>query len=75
MHKKNDLKEMGVEQLRSIAAGLEIKGFKKMEQEELVYAILDHEAVVAGRFREPHITIAYTNKVMDRYENYCKIVE
>ena len=35
----------------------------------------NHEAVVAGRFREPHITIAYTNKVMDRYENYCKIVE
>lgn len=35
----------------------------------------NHEAVVAGRFKEPHITIAYTNKVMDRYENYCKIVE
>ena len=49
MHKKNDLKEMGVEQLRSIAAGLEIKGFKKMEQEELVYAILDHEAVIDAK--------------------------
>jgi membrane-bound lytic murein transglycosylase F len=35
----------------------------------------NHEAVIAGRFREPHITIAYTNKVMDRYENYCKTVE
>ena len=49
MHNKNDLKEMDVEQLRSIAAGLEIKGFKKMEKEELVYAILDHAAVIDAK--------------------------
>ena len=49
MHKKNDLKEMDVEQLRSIAAGLEIKGFKKMEKEDLVYAILDHEAAIDAK--------------------------
>ena len=49
MHNKNDLKEMDVEQLRSIAAGLEIKGFKKMEKEDLVYAILDHEAAIDAK--------------------------
>ena len=30
----------------------------------------NHEAVIAGRFKEPHITIAYTNKVLKRYEYY-----
>jgi membrane-bound lytic murein transglycosylase F len=30
----------------------------------------NHEAVIAGRFKEPHITIAYTNKVLKRYEHY-----
>ena len=49
MHNKNDLKEMDVEQLRSIASGLEIKGFKKMEKEDLVYAILDHEAAINAK--------------------------
>ena len=49
MHNKNDLKEMDVEQLRSIAAGLAIKGFKKMEKEDLVYAILDHEAAIDAK--------------------------
>ena len=49
MHNKNDLKEMDVEQLRSIAAGLEIKGFKKMEKDDLIYAILDHEAALNAK--------------------------
>ena len=49
MHNKNDLKEMDIEQLRSIASGLEIKGFKKMEKDDLVYAILDHEAAVDAK--------------------------
>ena len=35
----------------------------------------NHEAVVAGRFREPHITVAYTNKVLDRFEYYRKTAE
>ena len=49
MHNKNDLKEMDIEQLRSIASELEIKGFKKMEKDDLVYAILDHEAAVDAK--------------------------
>ena len=49
MHNKNDLKEMDMEQLRSIAAGIEVKGYKKMEKEDLVYAILDHEAVINAK--------------------------
>ena len=44
MHKIFDLKEMDIEQLRAIATDLEIKGFKKMEKDDLVYAILDEEA-------------------------------
>lgn len=35
----------------------------------------NHEAVVAGRFREPHITAAYTNKVLKKYEQYCKLTD
>lgn len=35
----------------------------------------NHEAVVAGRFKEPHITAAYTNKVLNRYERYKAITE
>ena len=49
MHNKNDLMEMDMEQLRSIAAGIEVKGYKKMEKENLVYAILDHEAVINAK--------------------------
>ena len=49
MHNKNDLKEMDIEQLRSIASELEVKGFKKMEKDDLVYAILDHAAVVDAK--------------------------
>ena len=49
MHNKNDLKEMDIEQLRSIASSLEVKGFKKMEKDDLVYAILDHEAAVDAK--------------------------
>lgn len=33
----------------------------------------NHEAVIAGRFKEPHITIAYTNKVLKRYEHYMTL--
>ena len=34
----------------------------------------EHEAVVGGKFGEPHITIAYTNRVLKRYENFSKRV-
>lgn len=35
----------------------------------------NHEAVLGGRFKEPHITIAYTKKVLSCYERYKKIIE
>ena len=35
----------------------------------------NHEAVLNGRFREPHITAAYTNKVLKKYEQYCKLTD
>ena len=44
MHKIFDLREMDIEQLRSLAEELNVKGFKKMEKDELVYAVLDEEA-------------------------------
>ena len=44
MHKIFDLKEMDMDQLRSLASELNVKGFKKMEKDDLVYAILDEEA-------------------------------
>ena len=39
-----DLKEMDLEQLRTLGQDLQIKGSKKMDKEDLVYAILDAEA-------------------------------
>ena len=44
MHKIFDLREMDFEQLRTLAESLKVKGFKKMEKDDLVYAILDEEA-------------------------------
>ena len=44
MHKIFDLREMDIEHLHSLAEELGIKGFKKMDKDTLVYAILDEEA-------------------------------
>ena len=44
MHNIFDLKEMDLEQLRVLGQELEVKGFKKMQKDDLVYAILDKEA-------------------------------
>ena len=44
MHNIFDLKEMELEQLRSLASELEIKGSKRLDKDALVYAILDREA-------------------------------
>ena len=44
MHKIFDLREMDLEQLRTLAESLNVKGFKKMEKDDLVYAVLDEEA-------------------------------
>ena len=44
MYKKFELREMDIEKLRTLAEELKIKGFKKMEKDDLIYAILDEEA-------------------------------
>ena len=44
MHNIFDLKEMELEQLRSLASELEIKGFKRLDKDGLIYSILDREA-------------------------------
>ena len=49
MYNIYELKEMEIEQLRSIAAELEVKGFKRMEKGDLVYAILDADAIKSAQ--------------------------
>lgn len=44
MHNIFDLKEMDIEQLRSLSEELGVKGYKRKEKDELVYEILDEEA-------------------------------
>ena len=44
MHNIFDLKEMELEQLRSLASELQVKGTKRLDKDGLVYAILDREA-------------------------------
>ena len=44
MHKIFDLREMDIERLHALAEELGIKGFKRMDKDALVYAILDEEA-------------------------------
>ena len=44
MHNIFDLKEMDLERLQSLASELEIKGYKRLDKDTLVYAILDKEA-------------------------------
>ena len=44
MHKIFDLREMDIERLHALAGELGIKGFKRMDKDALVYAILDEEA-------------------------------
>ena len=49
MHKIFELKEMELEQLHALASDLGVKGFKKMEKDPLVYAILDAEAIKSAQ--------------------------
>ena len=49
MYNIYELKEKELEELRSIAADLEVKGFKKMEKGDLVYAILDADAIKSAQ--------------------------
>ncbi len=44
MHKIFDLREMDLDQLRKLGEELNVKGYKRMEKDDLVYAILDEEA-------------------------------
>ena len=49
MYNIYELKEKELEELRSIAAELQVKGFKKMEKSDLVYAILDADAIKSAQ--------------------------
>ena len=49
MHKIFELKAMELEQLQSLAGELGIKGFKKMEKDDIVYAIIDAEAIKSAQ--------------------------
>ena len=42
------LNEMLVPELKEIAEQLELKGYKKLSKQDLIYKILDHQAVVGG---------------------------
>ena len=44
MHNIQDLKEMEIDQLRTIASELSVKGYKRMEKADLIYSILDEAA-------------------------------
>ncbi len=55
MHKIFELKEMSDEKLLSIAEELGIKGAKKKDKDDLVYEILDKEAVLDSQ-KEPEKT-------------------
>ncbi|MGM9735945.1 MAG: transcription termination factor Rho [Candidatus Cryptobacteroides sp.] len=44
MHNIFDLKEMDIEQLRSLSEELGVKGYKRKEKDDLIYDILDEEA-------------------------------
>ena len=49
MYNIYELKEKELDELRSIAADLEVKGFKRMEKGDLVYAILDADAIKSAQ--------------------------
>ena len=49
MHKIFELKEMELEQLQALASDLGVKGFKKLDKDKLVYAILDAEAIKSAQ--------------------------
>ena len=45
MHKIFELKEMELEQLQALASDLQVKGFKRLQKDDLIYAIIDAEAI------------------------------
>ena len=42
------LNEMLVPELKEVAETLELKGYKRLSKQDLIYKILDHQAVVGG---------------------------
>jgi len=42
------LNEMLVPELKEVAESLELKGYKRLSKQDLIYKILDHQAVVGG---------------------------
>ena len=52
-HRLYDLSQMSREQLEEIASGLKIKSIKKLDDENLAYAILDAEASLAASQPDP----------------------
>ncbi len=49
MNRKEELSAKPVEELLTLASGLEIKGAKKLGTEDLVYAIMDEEAKIKAK--------------------------
>ena len=52
-HRLYDLSQMSREQLEEIASGLKIKSIKKLDDENLAYAIMDAEAVLVASQPDP----------------------
>ena len=51
MHKIFELKGMSLEELHSIAEGLKIKSYKRKEASDLIYDILDKEAILDAQMK------------------------
>ncbi len=49
MHKIFELKEMTLEQVHAIAEGLNIKSYKRKDLNDLIYEILDKEAIIDAK--------------------------
>ena len=49
MHNIFELKAMGLETLQAMAKELKIKGYKKLEEQELIYKIVDAEAIETSK--------------------------
>ncbi|MCQ2154498.1 MAG: transcription termination factor Rho [Bacteroidales bacterium] len=70
MHNIIELQAMDLEQLRSLAEELKIKGIKKKELQDLIYDIMDAEAVVTSKMApEPKPKRARIQKKPQKVEN------
>ena len=53
------LNEMLVPELKELAESLELKGYKRLSKQDLIYKILDHQAVVGGDEMPANYSIEY----------------